>query len=126
MRYDLLEILIDWYSNLDSTEKLNVELKENLCKFKDSFWNTSILDGNVKFSKFSVGLFEKSQLPEFGRLCLYLLNIHDEKARYEYAEFLHSESILSCPKYMIEYIARSEGNKILVKWLIKHGYYDKI
>ena len=55
-RNDLLEIVFDYYSNLDPTNKLKDELKEKFLDFKEGFLRGSVGNVNVKLTKFFIGL----------------------------------------------------------------------
>lgn len=82
----------------------------------------SVHNGNVKLTEFFLGLFEESQSYLHMLGCRFLLDINDEKARFEIAEFLHSKDLFSCPKNQFGIIVDSDGNKNLVEWLVSNGY----
>ena len=117
-RNDLLEIMIDFYSNLNSTDKLKVKIEEFFPKLQLELLFGSVHNGNVKLSKFFFGLFIKSQI-KLG--CWQILMIVDETARFEIAEIFHSESLLYCSKDTFEFIV-SRGEENFVDWLVVHEY----
>lgn len=59
-RNDLLEILVEFFSNLDSTKESKVVLKSFFLALKEDFLYISIINGNVKLSKFFFELPNKS------------------------------------------------------------------
>ena len=137
-RIDLLEILIDFNSNLDSTNELKVQLESSFLEYRYSFMKSSVRNGNVKLSKFFHGFFKESELlfiiirieEVFKRRVIgdeYDQYFHEhqiEKAEIEIAEFLHSKHLLYGNWFVFNEL-NFRGNEKVVYWLYEHGYGDK-
>ena len=83
-RNDLLEIVFDYYSNLDPTNKLKVELKEKFLAFREGFLSGSVQNGNVKLTKFFNGLPKENsrQIFRCDEVLLFNNDSKDENAKF--------------------------------------------